>query len=59
MEKSEYVFRIDGREVFQVEQALSDAPHYLVLSNIVANYEVRNNDGTGATMDVDWVRVWQ
>ncbi|MGQ2910334.1 glycoside hydrolase family 16 protein [Aeromicrobium sp.] len=57
--KDEYIFRIDGREVFRSEEALSSSPHFAVLSNIVANYEIPYNDGTGADMSVDWVRIWQ
>ncbi len=55
----EYVFRIDGVETFRTRQGASSSPHFVILSNFAADWEIPLNNGEPATMEVDWVRVWQ
>lgn len=57
---SEYVFRIDGREYYREARAVSQAPQYLVLSNLTSDYELGEltADELGDTAQVDWVRVF-
>jgi beta-glucanase (GH16 family) len=56
----EYVFRIDGREYYREDRAVSQAPQYLVLSNLTSDYELGDltADELGDTAQVDWVRVF-
>lgn len=54
-----YVYRIDGQEVFRTSRGLSDVPHYVILSNFVADWEIGKNSGERSTMQVDWVKAWQ
>ncbi|WP_457205093.1 glycoside hydrolase family 16 protein [Nocardioides sp. P5_C9_2] len=56
----EYVFRVDGREYYREDEAVSRAEHYLVLSMQALDYELDDlsPDEYGDTADVDWVRVY-
>jgi beta-glucanase (GH16 family) len=57
----EYVFRVDGREYYRENQAVSHVPGYLVLSMLAADYEL-DDLGTGDlddTAEVDWVQVYE
>lgn len=59
-----YVFRIDGEVVLRPRKAVSNTPEYLLLSQLVSDYENRTFQNTGAAgqsevTKVDWVRVWQ
>ncbi|WP_156464692.1 glycoside hydrolase family 16 protein [Aeromicrobium sp. Root495] len=53
------VFRVDGIETFRTSRGATSSPHFVLLSNFAADYEVRYNTGERASMEVDWVRVWQ
>jgi len=57
--RTEYVFRVDGEEVLRLDQHVSDTPHFVLLSHFVSDWEVGENSGAEASMEVDWVRVWQ
>ncbi|MBL0749222.1 glycoside hydrolase family 16 protein [Nocardioides baculatus] len=56
----EYVFRVDGREYYREQTAVSQAQQYLVLSNLTSDYELAEltSDELGDTAQVDWVRVF-
>jgi beta-glucanase (GH16 family) len=56
----EYIFRIDGREYYREDKAVSQVPQYLVLSNLTSDYELKNLSPAsfGDTAQVDWVRVF-
>ncbi|QIK75255.1 glycoside hydrolase family 16 protein [Nocardioides piscis] len=59
---SEYVFRIDGKVSLRTGQGVAQTEEYLILSLLVSNWEIPNlpsPQSLPATMDVDWVRVWQ
>ena len=59
---TEYVFRIDGKEVLRTTAGVSQTEEYLILSLLVANYEANklpSPESLPQTMSVDWVRVWQ
>ena len=59
---SEYVFRIDGREVLRTTSGVAQTEEYLILSLLVANYEANklpSPESLPQSMAVDWVRVWQ
>lgn len=59
---TEYVFRIDGREVLRTTAGVAQTEEYLILSLLVANYEANklpSPESLPQTMNVDWVRVWQ
>lgn len=59
---TEYVFRIDGREVLRTTAAVSQTEEYLILSLLVSNYEANklpSPESLPQSMAVDWVRVWQ
>lgn len=59
---TEYVFRIDGREVLRTTAGVAQTEEYLILSLLVANYEANklpSPDSLPQSMNVDWVRVWQ
>ena len=59
---TEYVFRIDGREVLRTTAGVAQTEEYLILSLLVANYEANKLPSPASlpqTMKVDWVRVWQ
>ena len=57
----EYVFRVDRREFWREERAVSQAGEYLVLSMLTSDFELPDlsADGLSATASVDWVRVWE
>lgn len=57
----EYIFRVDGREFYREDRAVSQRSEYLVLSLLTSDYELPNltPEKLNATMSVDWVRVWQ
>jgi len=57
----EYVFRVDGREFWREDRAVSQAGEYLVLSMLTSDYELRDlaPSEMSATASVDWVRVWR
>jgi beta-glucanase (GH16 family) len=57
----EYVFRIDGKETFRTDQAVSGRPQYLILSLLSSDYELKFLEDDGnlpQSMKVDWVRHW-
>ena len=56
-----YVFRVDGRESFRTDEAVSGVDQFLVLSLLTSDWELHRLDRTRlpSQMDVDWVRVWQ
>lgn len=56
-----YVFRIDGRVTYLTDKAVSARRQYLILSLLSSDWELRDLDRRllPATMQVDWVRVWQ
>lgn len=56
----EYVFRVDGREYYREQTAVSQAQQYLVLSSLTSDYELAEltSDELGDTAQVDWVRVF-
>jgi beta-glucanase (GH16 family) len=56
-----YVFRIDGRTTYQTTKAVSQRTQFLILSLLSSDWELPNLDKRllPATMQVDWVRVWQ
>ncbi|CAA9408755.1 MAG: GH16 [uncultured Nocardioides sp.] len=59
---TEYVFRIDGREVLRTTAGVSQTEEYLILSLLVSNYEANklpSPESLPQSMAVDWVRVWQ
>lgn len=55
-----YIFRVDGREFHREEDAVSQAPEYLLLSMLTGDYEYKNltPEEWTQTAQVDWVRVW-
>lgn len=57
---AEYVFRVDGREYYREQGAVSHADSYLVLSMQAVDYELRHltRDEYDDTAQVDWVRVY-
>ncbi len=56
-----YVFRIDGKVTYVTRRAVSARSQYLVLSLLSSDWELPDLDTSRlpATMQVDWVRVWQ
>jgi beta-glucanase (GH16 family) len=56
-----YVFRIDGKVTYVTDRAVSKRTQYLVLSLLSSDWELPHLDKRQlpATMQVDWVRVWQ
>ena len=56
----EYVFRVDGREYYREDEAVSQAENYLVLSMQAVDYELDDltPDEYADTAQVDWVRVY-
>ncbi len=55
---TEYVFRIDGKEVLRTTAGVSQTEEYLILSLLVSNFEslrVTSPDQLPQTMAVDWV----
>lgn len=57
----EYVFRVDGREIFRTDEGVSGVEQFLVLSLLTSDWELGKLDTSSlpSTMEVDWVRVWQ
>jgi beta-glucanase (GH16 family) len=57
---AEYVFRVDGREYYREDRAVSQVPQYLVLSMQTADYELPALDPTDLDdrAEVDWIRVF-
>ena len=57
----EYVYRVDGREIFRTSRGLSGVDEFLVLSLSTKDWELDQLDPSllPSTMQVDWVRVWQ
>ena len=57
----EYVYRVDGREIFRTSRGLSGVDEFLVLSLSTKDWELDKLDPSllPSTMQVDWVRVWQ
>lgn len=57
----QYVFRVDGREIFRTKEGVSGVPQYLILSLLTSDWELPKLDEESlpTTMEVDWVRVWQ
>jgi beta-glucanase (GH16 family) len=59
---TEYVFRIDGKEVLRTTAGIAQTEEYLILSLLVSNYEANKLPSAASlpqTMNIDWVRVWQ
>ena len=58
---TEYIFRVDGREFWRENRAVSQAGEYLVLSMLTSDYELPNltPDELSSTASIDWVRVWE
>jgi beta-glucanase (GH16 family) len=56
-----YVFRIDGDTVFSTDEGVSRRTQFLILSLLSSDWELPDLDRSllPATMQVDWVRVWQ
>jgi beta-glucanase (GH16 family) len=56
-----YVFRVDSKRIFETHEAVSKRRQYLVLSMLSSDWELPKLDRKTlpATMQVDWVRVWQ
>ena len=67
-----YVFRMDGRVVKTLNRTTSNVPHYLILSQLTSDWELKEKDKKsslkkafakevkyGSKTYVDWVRVWQ
>lgn len=58
---AEYVFRIDGHEVWRTDQGISHDPEFLILSMLSSDFELPT---LGARQDfsqiasVDWVKFW-
>ncbi|GAA3524899.1 hypothetical protein AFL01nite_14450 [Aeromicrobium flavum] len=60
--KTGYVFRIDGKVTLRTKRLRSNDPHFMVLSLISSDWEMKNlkkSQLKKAYVDVDWVRVWQ
>ena len=57
--RTQYVFRIDGRVVVRTSKGATTAPHHIALTNFVADWEIRQNNGKPATATFDWVKAWQ
>ena len=57
----QYVFRIDGREVFRSDKGISGTNQYLILSLLTSDWELPKLDDSSlpSSMHVDWVRAWQ
>lgn len=57
----EYVFRVDGREIFRTSEGVSGVEQFLILSLLSSDWELPDLDESTlpTTMEVDWVRVWQ
>lgn len=57
----EYVFRVDGHEIFRTADGVSGVDQFLVLSLLSSDWELGRLDPTTlpSSMEVDWVRVWQ
>lgn len=56
-----YVFRIDGKVTAVIDEAVSGAHEFLILSNLSSDYELANlpsESDLPQTTSVDWVRVW-
>lgn len=58
---TEYIFRVDGVQTMRVDQGVSQRPQMLRLSMLTSAWETPElTEGSlPASMDVDWVRVWQ
>ncbi len=56
---TQYIFRMDGRELFRTSKGRSRTDHHVVLSNWVSDWELKQNTGAQSTTYVDWVKVWQ
>lgn len=57
----EYVFRIDGQEIFRTSEGVSQQPEYPILSLLSSDYELRKLKGNRLpqTMHVDWIKFWE
>ena len=57
---TEYIFRVDGREYYRENRAVSTSAQYLIFSMLTSNYELEHltADEITQTAQVDWVRVW-
>lgn len=59
---TEYIFRINDREVWRTDQGISHEPEFLILSMLSSDFELPrlgDRQGTTQTASVDWVKVWQ
>ena len=59
---TEYVFRINGHEVWRTDDGVSHHPEFLILSMLSSDFELprlghRQDDVQ--TASVDWVKVWE
>lgn len=63
--EDEYIFFIDGQEVWRTEEAISGVRQYVILSLLISGYEreradrTREAGGFPDTMLVDYVRVYR
>ena len=59
---SAYIFRIDGHETLRITRDVSRVAEYMVLSNLVSDWELslmKNENKLPQTAQVDWVRHWK
>ena len=59
---TEYVFRIDGREVWRTREGVSHDPEFLILSMLSSDFELPalgSRQGATQTASIDWVKVWE
>lgn len=61
---TEYVFRVDGTEVWRTSENVSSRPQYPIFSLLSSDYAIARAGAEGEKnlgsqfMEVDWVRVW-
>jgi beta-glucanase (GH16 family) len=57
----EYVFRIDGHEVWRTRDGVSHVPEFLILSMLSSDFELPyvGSDPNPRTAEVDWVAFWE
>jgi hypothetical protein len=59
---TEYVFRIDGHEVWRTSEGVSHDPEFLILSMLSSDFELPtlgSRQALAQTASVDWVKFWQ
>jgi hypothetical protein len=57
----EYVFRIDGHEVWRTREGVSHTHEFLILSMLSSDFELPyvGDDPSPRTAEVDWVAFWE